>query len=136
MSDSTRANFDNVFSMAGDSGQRARDLAGKVREDLRSGADRLRSGTEQFRSQGSRTITDIGRLVRAEVDAGLTRIGVATQADIDDLNLRLEHSEEEIRELRMRLAEAESRAARKPEPLEADPAETAVADADELGGEG
>ncbi|HEU5129415.1 MAG TPA: phasin family protein [Glycomyces sp.] len=114
MADTARAYFDAVFSMAGDSGRRARDMAGRFREDLGAGADRLRggfrSGAEQVRSQGSRTVTDIGRLVRAEVDAGLTRLGVATQTDLDDLNLRLEHYEEELRELRMRLAEAEAAA--------------------------
>ena len=127
MSDTARGYFDTVFTMAGDSGQRARDLAERVREDLRSGAERLRSdfrsGAQQFRSQGSRTVTDIGRLIRAEVDAGLTRLGVATQADLDDVNLRLEHTEEEIRDLRMRLAEAETRAARTPAPVAAEPAE-------------
>ncbi|GAB3229544.1 hypothetical protein GCM10027447_22970 [Glycomyces halotolerans] len=110
MQDTARAYFDTVFSLAGDSGRRARDFADKVRDDLRDGAGRfrsdLRTGTEQFRDQSSRTLSDIGRLVRAEVDAGLTRLGLATQADFDDLNLRLEHTEEEVRELRMRLAEA------------------------------
>jgi BMFP domain-containing protein YqiC len=117
MADTARAYFDTFFSMAGESGQRAWDMAGKVREDLKSGADRLRtdlrSGAEQVRSQGSRAVTDIGRLVRAEVDAGLTRLGVATQTDLDDVNLRLERFEEEIRELRTRLAEAEARTAPK-----------------------
>lgn len=130
MSDTARAYFDTVFSMAGDSGQRARDFAEKVREDLRTGAERLRSNAGEFRSQGSRTFTDIGRLVRAEVDAGLTRFGVATQADLEDVNLRLEHSENEIRDLRTRLAEAEARASRpaaaKPAPIES---------GDELGGD-
>ena len=120
MADTARAYFDAVFSMAGDSGRRARDMAGRFREDLGASADRLRSGfrsgAEQFRDQGSRAATDIGRLVRAEVDAGLARIGVATQSDLDDLNLRLEHYEEEIRELRMRLAEAA--AARPPGPAD------------------
>ncbi|GAB3654109.1 hypothetical protein [Glycomyces tarimensis] len=139
MSDTTRGYFDTVFSMAGDSGQRAREFAGRVREDLRSGAERLRtdvrSGAEQFRSQGSRTVTDIGRLVRAEVDAGLTRLGVATQADLDDINLRLEHSEEEIRDLRMRLAEAEARAARTPAPVAAEPAEVPMPSTGEPSGD-
>lgn len=118
MADTARAYFDTVFNMAGDSGQRARDMAGKVREDLRNGAERLRtdfrSGAEQVRSQGSRTVTDIGRLIRAEVDAGLTRCGVATQSDLDDVNLRLERYEEEVRDLRARLAEAEARLSQRP----------------------
>ncbi|WP_100443928.1 phasin family protein [Glycomyces xiaoerkulensis] len=96
MADTARAYFDTVFSLAGEPGRRARDFAGKVREDLRGGA-------EQVRSHGSRTVTDIGRLVRAEVDAGLSRLGLATQSDLDDLNLRLEHTEDELRELRLRL---------------------------------
>ena len=110
MSDSARAYFDSFFSLAGDTGQRARDFAGRVREDLRSGSERfrgdLRSGAEQVREHGSRTAADIGNLVRAEVDAGLTRLGVATQADLDDVNLRLEQAENEIRDLRLQLAEA------------------------------
>lgn len=104
MADTARAYFDTVFGMAGASGRRARDLAGKIREDLRT-------GTEQFRTHGSRTVTDIGRLLRAEFDAGLARCGIATQNDLDDLDLRLEHYEAEIRELRTRLAQAEARAA-------------------------
>ncbi|WP_026923828.1 phasin family protein [Glycomyces arizonensis] len=143
MADTARAYFDTVFSMAGESGQRARDMAGKFREDLRSGAERVRSefrsGAEQFRSHGSRTVTDIGRLVRAEVDAGLTRLGVATQNDLDDINLRLEHYEEELRELRMRLAEAEGAAATPAEPSgtadEAPAAAERGRDSDEPGGD-
>jgi chromosome condensin MukBEF ATPase and DNA-binding subunit MukB len=103
MTDSARAYFDTVFGMAGEPARRAREFAGKVREDLRS-------GTEQVREHGTRTASDLRRLVRAELDAGLTRVGVATQADLDDLNLRLEHNEEQIRDLRIRLAEAEARA--------------------------
>jgi hypothetical protein len=122
MADTARAYFDAVFSMAGGSGRRVRDMAGRVREDLGAGADRLRSGlrsgAEQLRSQGSRTATDVGRLIRAEVDAGLVRAGVATQSDLDDLNLRLEYYEEEIRELRLRLAEAETAAARPAAPAD------------------
>jgi BMFP domain-containing protein YqiC len=109
MTDSARAYFDSFLGMAGDPGRRARDFAGKVREDLRSGSENLRSGAEQVREHGTRTASDIGRLIRAELEAGLTRIGVATQADLDDLNLRLEHAEEQIRDLRIRLAEAEAR---------------------------
>ncbi|WP_205323568.1 phasin family protein [Glycomyces sp. YM15] len=104
MTDSARAYFDSFLGMAGEPARRARNLAGKVREDLRT-------GSEQVREQGSRTASDIGRLIRAEFDANLTRFGVATQADLDDLNLRLEHSEEQIRDLRIRLAEAEARLA-------------------------
>jgi hypothetical protein len=103
MTDSARAYFDTVFGMGGEPARRAREFAGKVREDLRS-------GTEQVREHGTRTASDLRRLVRAELDAGLTRVGVATQADLDDLNLRLEHNEEQIRDLRIRLAEAEARA--------------------------
>jgi hypothetical protein len=103
MTDSARTYFDAFLGMAGDPARRARNLAGKVREDLRS-------GSEQVREHGSRTVGDLGRLIRAEFDANLTRFGVATQADLDDLNLRLEHSEEQIRDLRIRLAEAEARA--------------------------
>ncbi|MEV3938581.1 phasin family protein [Glycomyces sp. NPDC049804] len=103
MTDSARAYFDSFLGMAGGPGRRARDFAGKVREDLRT-------GSEQVREHGTRTAADVGRLLRAELDAGLTRLGVATQADLDDLNLRLEHSEEQIRDLRIRLAEAEARA--------------------------
>lgn len=110
MTDSARAYFDTILGMAGDPGRRARDFAGKVREDLRSGSENLKTGAEQAREHGSRTVADIGRLLRAEMDAGLTRLGVATQADLEDLNLRLEHSEEQIRDLRIRLAEAEARA--------------------------
>ena len=109
MTDSARAYFDSFFGMAGDPARRARDFAGKVREDLRSGSENLKTGAEQVREHGTRTASDIGRLIRAELDAGLTRFGVATQADLDDLNLRLEHAEEQIRDLRIRLAEAESR---------------------------
>jgi hypothetical protein len=115
MTDSARTYFDAFLGMAGDPARRARNLAGKVREDLRS-------GSEQVREHGSRTVGDLGRLIRAEFDANLTRFGVATQADLDDLNLRLEHSEEQIRDLRIRLAEAEARAnaaaAAKPAPAE------------------
>jgi hypothetical protein len=115
MTDSARTYFDAFLGMAGDPARRARNLAGKVREDLRS-------GSEQVREHGSRTVGDLGRLIRAEFDANLTRFGVATQADLDDLNLRLEHSEEQIRDLRIRLAEAEARAnaaaAAKPVPAE------------------
>lgn len=115
MTDSARTYFDAFLGMAGDPARRARNLAGKVREDLRS-------GSEQVREHGSRTVGDLGRLIRAEFDANLTRFGVATQADLDDLNLRLEHSEEQIRDLRIRLAEAEARAnaaaAAKPAPTE------------------
>ncbi|GAB4005094.1 hypothetical protein GCM10029992_51930 [Glycomyces albus] len=107
MTDSTRAYFDTLFNLAGDSGQRARDLAGKLREDLRSGVG-------QIRSQGSRTVTDVGRLIRHEVDAGFTRLGLATQADVEDANLRLEHLEQELQELRVRLADAERRATTPP----------------------
>lgn len=103
MTDSARAYFDTFIGMAGEPGRRARDFAGKVREDLRT-------GSEQVREHGTRTAADVGRLLRSELDAGLTRLGVATQADLDDLNLRLEHSEEQIRDLRIRLAEAEARA--------------------------
>ncbi|HEX2144311.1 MAG TPA: hypothetical protein VHG10_07380 [Glycomyces sp.] len=110
MTDSARAYFDSFRGMAGDPARRARDFAGKVREDLRSGSGSLKTSAEQVREHGTRTAVDIGRLIRAEFDAGLTRIGVATQADLDDLNLRLEHSEEQIRDLRIRLAEAEARA--------------------------
>jgi BMFP domain-containing protein YqiC len=119
MTDSARGYFDSFFGMAGEPARRAREFAGKVREDLRS-------GTEQVREHGSRTASDLSRLIRAELDAGLTRIGVATQADLDDLNLRLEHNEEQIRDLRIRLAEAEARvnaAAAKPATPSA-PAET------------
>lgn len=98
MTDS-RAYFDTLFNLAGDSGQRARDLAGKLREDFRNGVG-------QIRSQGSRTVTDVGRLIRHEVDAGFTRLGLATQADVEDANLRLEHLEQELQEMRMHLAEA------------------------------
>ncbi len=111
MSDSARTYFDSFIHLAGDPARRARDLAGKVREDLRSGSETLKSGAEQVREHGTRTAVDIGRLIRAEFDASLTRIGVATQADLDDLNLRLEHSEEQVRDLRIRLAEAEARLA-------------------------
>ncbi|MEU5156047.1 phasin family protein [Glycomyces sp. NPDC021274] len=118
MTDSARAYFDSFLGMAGEPARRARVFADKVREDLRS-------GSEQVREHGTRTAADVGRLIRAEVDAGLTRLGVATQADLDDLNLRLEHSEEQIRDLRIRLAEAEARAtaaeraADRPAPAEA-----------------
>ncbi|SDE04689.1 hypothetical protein [Glycomyces harbinensis] len=111
MADTARAYYDTLRDLAGDPARRARAFAGRVREDLRSGTGGLRSGAEQLRGHGSRTAADIGRLVRAELDAGLTRIGVATQADLDDLNLRLEHSENQIRELRIRLAETEAAAA-------------------------
>lgn len=104
MTDSARAYFASFRDLAGDPARRAREFAGKVREDLRT-------GTEGLRGHGSRTVTDIGRLIRAEFETGLARAGVATQADLDDLNLRLEHSEDQIRELRIRLAEAEARAA-------------------------
>lgn len=123
MTDSARAYFDTILGMAGDPARRARDFAGKVREDLRSGSENLKTGAEQARDHGSRTVADIGRLLRAEMDAGLTRLGVATQADLDDLNLRLEHSEEQIRDLRIRLAEAEARVAA----ASAKPAEPTVA---------
>ncbi|MQM25819.1 hypothetical protein [Glycomyces albidus] len=110
MADSARAYFDTVFGMAGEPARRAREFAGRLREDLRS-------GSEQLRSHGGRTAHDLARLIRAELDATLSRIGVATQADLDDLNLRLEHNEEQIRELRVRLAEAEAAAAvRRTEP--------------------
>jgi BMFP domain-containing protein YqiC len=108
MADTARAYYDTLRDLAGDPARRARAFAGKVREDLRSGTEGFKSGAEQLRGHGSRTAADIGRLVRAEMDAGLTRLGVATQADLDDLNLRLEHSEDQIRELRIRLAEAEA----------------------------
>lgn len=108
MADTTRAYYDTLRDLAGDPARRAREFAGRVREDLRSGTEGLRSGADQLRGHGSRTAADIGRLLRAEVDAGLTRLGVATRADLDDLNLRLEHSEDQIRELRIRLAEAEA----------------------------
>ncbi|MCD0446934.1 hypothetical protein LO763_25260 [Glycomyces sp. A-F 0318] len=111
MADTARAYYDTLRDLAGDPARRAREFAGRLREDLRSGTEGLKSGAEQLRGHGSRTVADIGRLVRAEVDAGLTRLGVATQADLDDLNLRLEHSEDQIRELRIRLAEAEAAAA-------------------------
>jgi BMFP domain-containing protein YqiC len=111
MTDSARTYFDSFIHLAGDPARRARDLAGKVREDLRSGTETLKTSAEQVREHGTRTAGDIGRLIRAEFDAGLTRMGVATQADLDDLNLRLEHSEEQIRDLRIRLAEAEARLA-------------------------
>ncbi|THV41356.1 hypothetical protein [Glycomyces buryatensis] len=118
MTDTSRAYFDTVFGMTGEPGRRAREYAGKVREDVRTGAEKLRenlsSGSEQVRGHGSRTLTDIGRLVRAEMDAGLARMGVATQSDLEDVNLRLEVAEEEIRDLRVRLAAAESRAAETP----------------------
>ncbi|WP_112141560.1 hypothetical protein [Glycomyces dulcitolivorans] len=110
MSGSARANFDTVFGLAGEPARRAREFAGKVREDLRSGSESARSGAERLREHGGRTVHDVRRLIRAEFDNGLTRMGVATQADLDDLNLRLEHSEEQIRELRVRLAEAEAAA--------------------------
>lgn len=113
MADTARAYYDTLRDLAGDPARRARAFAGRVREDLRSGSEGLKSGAEQVRSHGSRTAADIGRLVKAELDAGLTRIGVATQADLDDLNLRLEHSENQIRELRIRLAETEAAAAAK-----------------------
>jgi chromosome segregation ATPase len=119
MTDSSRTYFDSFIHLAGDPARRARDLAGKVREDLRSGKETLKSGADQAREHGTRTAVDIGRLLRAEFDASLSRIGVATQADLDDLNLRLEHSEEQIRDLRIRLAEAEARVAataKRPEP--------------------
>lgn len=109
MSDSARTYFDSFIHLAGDPARRARDFAGKVRDDFRSGSETLKSGAEQVREHGTRTAVDIGRLIRAEFDASLTRIGVATQADLDDLNLRLEHSEEQVRDLRIRLAEAEAR---------------------------
>ncbi|MDN3241359.1 phasin family protein [Glycomyces tritici] len=118
MTDSARAYFDSFLGMAGEPGRRAREFAGKVREDLRS-------GSEQMREHGTRTASDLGRLIRSEVDAGLTRLGVATHADLDDLNLRLEHSEEQIRDLRIRLAEAEARAnAAEKSPGRPAPAET------------
>jgi chromosome condensin MukBEF ATPase and DNA-binding subunit MukB len=118
MTDSARAYFDSFLGMAGEPARRAREFAGKMREDLRS-------GSEQVREHGTRTASDFGRLLRTEVDAGLTRLGVATQADLDDLNLRLEHSEEQIRDLRIRLAEAEARAnAAEKDADRADPAET------------
>ena len=104
MADSARPYFDTVFGMAGEPARRAREFAGRLRADLRS-------GSEQIRSHGGRTAHDLARLIRAELDATLSRLGVATQADVDDLNLRLEHSEEQIRELRVRLAEAEATAA-------------------------
>jgi len=113
MTDNARAYYDTLRDLAGDPARRAREFAGKVREDLRTGSDGLKSGAEQLRGHGSRTASDIGRLMRAELDAGLTRLGVATQADLDDLNLRLEHSENQIRELRIRLAEAEAAATAK-----------------------
>lgn len=123
MTDSARAYFDTFLGMTGDPGRRARDFAGKVREDLRSGSENLKNGADQAREHGSRTVADIRRLLRAEMDAGLTRFGVATQADLDDLNLRLEHSEEQIRDLRIRLAETEARlaatSAKTAEPTEA-----------------
>ncbi|MDA1360311.1 phasin family protein [Glycomyces luteolus] len=121
MTDSARTYFDAFLGMAGEPARRARNLAGKVREDLRT-------GTEQVREQGSRTATDLGRLIRAEFDASLTRLGVATQADLDDLNLRLEHSEEQVRDLRIRLAEAEARmnAAEKRAPAETPPSDSAA----------
>ncbi|MFG3340610.1 hypothetical protein [Glycomyces sp. NPDC048151] len=103
MTDNARAYFDSFLGMAGEPARRAREFAGKVRSDLRS-------GTEQVREHGNRTASDIGNFLRAEFDANLNRFGVATQADLDDLNLRLEHSEEQIRDLRIRLAEAEARA--------------------------
>ena len=111
MTDNARTYFDSFIHLAGDPARRARDLAGRVREDLRSGSETLKTSAEQVREHGTRTAADIGRLIRAEFDAGLTRMGVATQADLDDLNLRLEHSEEQIRDLRIRLAEAEARLA-------------------------
>ncbi|WP_335988428.1 hypothetical protein [Glycomyces sp. MUSA5-2] len=111
MADTARAYFDTVFGMAGEPARRAREFAGKVREDLRAGSESARSGAQRLREHGGRTAHDVRRLIRAELDNGLTRMGVATQADLDDLNLRLEHSEEQIRELRVRLAEAEARAA-------------------------
>jgi BMFP domain-containing protein YqiC len=111
MTDSARTYFDSFIHLAGDPARRARDLAGRVREDLRSGSETLKTSAEQVREHGTRTAADIGRLIRAEFDAGLTRMGVATQADLDDLNLRLEHSEEQVRDLRIRLAEAEARLA-------------------------
>ncbi|GAA2149702.1 phasin family protein [Glycomyces algeriensis] len=121
MTDSARAYFDSFLGMAGEPARRAREFAGKMREDLRS-------GSEQVREHGTRTASDFGRLLRTEVDAGLTRLGVATQADLDDLNLRLEHSEEQIRDLRIRLAEAEARAnAAEKGADRADPAETPAA---------
>ncbi|MCC3761543.1 hypothetical protein K3N28_00425 [Glycomyces sp. TRM65418] len=131
MTDSARTYFDTFMSLAGPA-RRARHFAGKVREDLRAGTEGLKSGAEQAREHGTRTASDIGRLIRAEFDASLTRIGVATQADLEDLNLRLEHSEEQIRDLRLRLAEAEARAAAEPddEGLER-PAPGAAAEPDE-----
>lgn len=120
MTDS-RAYFDSLFNLAGDSGQRARDLAGKLREDLRNGVG-------QIRSQGSRTVTDVGRLIRHEVDAGFTRLGLATQADVEDANLRLEHLEQELQDIRARLADAERRATTPPAQVTAGPSRTATED--------
>lgn len=131
MSDSARTYFDSFIHLAGDPARRARDLAGKVREDLRSGSETLKSGADQVREHGTRTAVDIGRLIRAEFDASLTRIGVATQADLDDLNLRLEHSEEQIRDLRIRLAEAEARLAASAKRQEPSIAPAATDDSDE-----
>ncbi|THV29618.1 hypothetical protein [Glycomyces paridis] len=127
MTDSARAYFDAFRGLAGDPARRAREFAGRVREDLKSGSEGLRSGAEQLRDHGTRTASDLGRLLRAEFDANLTRIGVATQSDLDDLNLRLEHSEGQVRELRIRLAEAEARLATAEAPER--PAATAPSDA-------
>lgn len=109
MTDNARAYFDAVRDLAGDPARRVREFADRLRDDVRSGGEGLKSGAEQLREHGSRTASDLGRLIRAEFAANLTRLGVATQADLDDLNLRLEHSEDQVRDLRLRLAEAEAR---------------------------
>jgi BMFP domain-containing protein YqiC len=63
------------------------------------------------RSRVGRATADARRMARREFDAVIGRAGVVSRAEFDDLGLRLEHTEDEVRELRRRLAEAEARAA-------------------------
>ena len=102
MADTTRAYFDTFFSLAEDARRRVSDFANRFREDLSAGG-----GWSGGRDSA---VADMGRLIRHEVDAGLARLGLAAQADVEEANLRLDHLEQELRDLRARLAAAERRA--------------------------
>jgi polyhydroxyalkanoate synthesis regulator phasin len=100
MQDAWRAYLGLALGFTEASGKRAVTVARKLVGQSGATAAQLQALAEELRSTGFANRTALTKLVRAEVDRALGRVGLATADDVAGLTARVQQLERELREAR------------------------------------